>query len=87
MTVTLRSDLERLVQEKIQNGEFDSVTAVLEHALALLTKERTSTTAASPTWAKASPSERAAAFERWAASHSDGPGLPEESVRRDSMYD
>lgn len=87
MTVTLSSDLEKLVQQKIRSGEFESVSAVLEHALALLAKERSSATDASPTWAKASPAERAAAFERWAASHSGGPGLPEEAVHRDSMYD
>jgi hypothetical protein len=33
------------------------------------------------------PEERAAEFRRWAASHEDGPGLPDSAVGRDAIYD
>jgi hypothetical protein len=38
-------------------------------------------------WMTATPSERAADILRWAASHDDGPALPEEATHRDSIYE
>ena len=38
-------------------------------------------------WQKARPQERAADIVQWAASHRNGPGLPDEVVTRESMYD
>ena len=38
-------------------------------------------------WKSASPEERAADILRWAASHPDGPGLPDTAVGRDAIYD
>ena len=40
-----------------------------------------------PFWASASPQERAADLQRWTASHTDEPGLPDEALRRERMYD
>ena len=33
------------------------------------------------------PAEREAEFRRWAASHEDGPGLPDFAIGRDAIYD
>jgi hypothetical protein len=38
-------------------------------------------------WQKANPQERAADILQWAASHRDGPGLPDEAVTRESIYE
>jgi hypothetical protein len=40
-----------------------------------------------PLWATATPQEQAEDFLRWALSHKDGPGLPDEALRRENMYD
>lgn len=40
-----------------------------------------------PFWRRATPEQRAADFLRWAASHTDGAGLSDEAVSRDSIYD
>ena len=33
------------------------------------------------------PAERAAELRRWAATHENGPGLPDSAVGRDAIYD
>jgi hypothetical protein len=38
-------------------------------------------------WQKANPRERAADILQWAASHRHGPGLPDEAVNRENIYD
>jgi hypothetical protein len=38
-------------------------------------------------WQARTPAERAAAIRAWAASHTEGPGLPDEALRRENMYD
>ena len=38
-------------------------------------------------WHHASPKQRAADILQWAAGHRGGPGLPDEAVGRDSIYD
>jgi hypothetical protein len=45
------------------------------------------TEAEEPFWKKATPEERAADILRWAASHIDGPGLPDKAISRDGIYD
>lgn len=40
-----------------------------------------------PFWKTATPEKRAAAFLDWAASHTNGVGLSDEAVSRDSIYD
>jgi len=40
-----------------------------------------------PFWTTASPRERAEDFRRWAMSHADGPGLPDDALRREQLYD
>ena len=40
-----------------------------------------------PFWATASPQERAEDLTRWAAVHTDGPGLPDEALRQEQFFD
>ena len=40
-----------------------------------------------PFWATATGEERARRFREWAESHVAGPGIPDETLRRESMYD
>ena len=42
---------------------------------------------ATPFWATATPEERVADFRQWVASHTDGPNLPAEALRRESIYE
>lgn len=38
-------------------------------------------------WESATPEERAEEFRRWALSHQGGPGLPDEALSREAIYD
>ncbi|MBL8203870.1 MAG: hypothetical protein JNM09_06535 [Blastocatellia bacterium] len=40
-----------------------------------------------PFWMTATPEERAEDFRKWVASHTDGPNLPNEAFRRESIYE
>ena len=40
-----------------------------------------------PFWATATPEERAKAFREWALNHKGGPGLSDEMLRRENMYE
>ena len=40
-----------------------------------------------PFWMTATPEERAGDILQWAKSHTDGPDLPDEATRRESIYD
>ena len=40
-----------------------------------------------PFWATATPEEWVKDFHEWVASHKGGPGLSDEAVSRESMYD
>jgi len=40
-----------------------------------------------PFWATATPEEWVKDFRQWVASHKGGPGLSDEAVSRESMYD
>jgi bifunctional DNA-binding transcriptional regulator/antitoxin component of YhaV-PrlF toxin-antitoxin module len=40
-----------------------------------------------PFWASATPDQRKQAFLEWVANHRQGPGLPDEALRRESFYD
>jgi hypothetical protein len=40
-----------------------------------------------PFWMTAAPGERTEDILRWAASHVDGPGLPDEATHRDGIYE
>lgn len=40
-----------------------------------------------PFWATAAPQEQAESFRQWALGFTDGPGLPDEALRRENMYD
>ena len=40
-----------------------------------------------PFWTTASPQERAEDLLNWATGNPDGPGLPDEALRREHLYD
>ncbi len=40
-----------------------------------------------PFWATASNDQRKHAFQEWVATHDAGPGLPDEALHRDSIYE
>ncbi len=40
-----------------------------------------------PFWKTATPEEWTKRFQQWVDSHTDGPGLPDEATRRESIYD
>lgn len=40
-----------------------------------------------PFWVAATPAQRKQAFLEWAAGHREGPGLPDEALHRDVLYD
>lgn len=40
-----------------------------------------------PFWAAATPEQRKSAFLEWVKRHPAGPGLPDEALRRESLYD
>ena len=40
-----------------------------------------------PFWMTATPAERKDDILLWAASHTDGPGLPDQATHRDSIYE
>ena len=40
-----------------------------------------------PFWATAGPQERAEDLMRWVPRHADGPGLPDDALRREHLYD
>ncbi len=40
-----------------------------------------------PFWETASPEERAKALHEWVAELPEGPGLPDQALHRDSMYE
>jgi hypothetical protein len=44
-------------------------------------------TKAQPFWATATPEERAQDLRRWVASHTEGPGLSDEALSRESIYE
>ena len=46
-----------------------------------------STDTEKPFWATATPKERAEDLRQWVANHKGGPGLSDEAVSRESMYD
>jgi len=40
-----------------------------------------------PFWATATPEEQAEDLRQWVASHKDGPGLSDEALSRESIYE
>ncbi len=40
-----------------------------------------------PLWRDLTPAERVADFKKWMDSITDGPGLPDEALRRENIYD
>ena len=40
-----------------------------------------------PFWATATPEQRKHGFLQWVARHKEGPGLPDEALRREALYD
>ena len=86
MELSLSPVYEKLVDAKVQSGEFESRCAVVEQALRLLESSEQNGKR-TPLWATASPEEQAKAFEEWVAGLPKGPGLTDDAVSRDNIYD
>ncbi|MEX2301110.1 MAG: hypothetical protein WD733_09250 [Bryobacterales bacterium] len=85
MEITLSPDLEKLVQQRVERGEFENVEEIVEFALRRLLSP--SEQMASPP----SPAEKVKAlkdfFDEVDRDPIDAPPLPEEALRRVNLYD
>src|SRR5580692_10782667 len=80
MVIELKPEQERILQEALRQGRFQSVEQALEEAIQSIVPGRNTQPALSP-------AERAAAFRLWAESHPHTtPVLSEEAIRRESIY-
>jgi len=80
MTIQLKPEQERILQEALRQGRFQSVEQALDEALHSIVPSG----GASPTL---SPAERAAAFRSWAGSHPrNTPVLSDKAISRETIY-
>jgi hypothetical protein len=80
MTIELKPEQERILQEALRQGRFQSVEQALDEALHSIAVSSGGSPALSP-------SERAAAYRAWAASHPrTTPVLSDEAISRESIY-
>jgi Arc/MetJ-type ribon-helix-helix transcriptional regulator len=80
MTIELKPEQERILQEALRQGRFQSVEQALDEALHSLAPS-------SEARVVRSPSERAAAFRAWAESHPrTTPVLSDEAISRETIY-
>jgi hypothetical protein len=78
MTIELNPQQERILQEALRQGPFQSVEQALDEALHSIVGGVRS---------ERSPAERAAAFRSWAESHPrNTPLLSEEAISRETIY-
>jgi Arc/MetJ-type ribon-helix-helix transcriptional regulator len=89
MNITLSPKLEKLVEEQVASGAYESAEAVIAEALRLFYEQEQMgrSPRPSPFWTTATPEDRARAFAQWASRHRGGPGLPADALRRENMYD
>jgi hypothetical protein len=92
MTIEIYPEDEEIIKTKLARGDFSSPAQMIHRALAaLFPAEKAQPAAPGPFLnrdrLKATPAERAAAFEGWARSHEYGIVLPEEAVQRESFYE
>ena len=78
-----------LPAEFLGNPEPGTAFEVTLHHDGIITLQRAPAAAGQkPFWEVASPQERADAFVRWVDGHKpEGPGLSDEALRRENMYD
>jgi hypothetical protein len=80
MTIELKPEQERILQEALRQGRFQSVEQALDEALHSIEPSG----AVKPTL---SPAERAAAYRSWAASHPrNTPVLSDQAISRETIY-
>ena len=80
MTIELKPEQARILEEALRQGRFQSVEEAMDEAFHLI---------ASPESAKRalSPAERAAAYRSWAESHPrNTPILSDEAISRETIY-
>jgi hypothetical protein len=80
MTIELKPEQERILQEALRHGRFQSVEQALDEALHSIAPS-------GGVRSTLSPDERAAAFRSWAESHSHNtPVLSDEAISRETIY-
>jgi hypothetical protein len=78
MTIELKPDQERILQDALRQGRFQSLEQALDEALHAIV-----VTGASAL----SPVERAAAYRAWAESHPrTTPALSDDAISRETIY-
>lgn len=78
MTIELKPEQERILQDALRQGRFQSVEQALDEALHSIVVMRGSAL---------SPAERAAAYRAWAESHPrTTPVLSDEAISRETIY-
>ena len=80
MTVELKPEQERILEEALRQGRYRTIEEALEDAISTIADR-------SAAKRPLSPGERAAAFRKWAESHPHStPVLSDEAVSRKSIY-
>lgn len=80
MTIELNREQERILQEALRQGRFQSVEQALDEAIHSIVPS-------GGVGPERSPAERAAAFRSWAESHPlNTPILSEEAISRETIY-
>jgi hypothetical protein len=80
MTIELKPEQERILQEALRQGRFQTVEQALDEALHSIEPSG----AVKPAL---SPAERAAAFRSWAESHPrNAPLLSDQAISRETIY-
>ena len=80
MTIELKPEQERILQEALRKGRFQSIEQALDEALHSIVPSESGR----PTLSSA---ERAAAFRSWAESHPrTTPVLSDEAISRETIY-
>jgi hypothetical protein len=80
MVIELKPEQERILQEALRQGRFQSVEQALEEAIQSIVPGRN-------VRPSLSPAERAAAFRLWAESHPHtAPVLSDDAISRETIY-
>jgi hypothetical protein len=78
LTIELKPEQEQILQQALQEGRFASLEQALDEALLSISSKQTPSL---------TPSEMAAAFRSWAASHSHAtPPISDEAISREAIY-
>ena len=83
MTIEIHQpELEALIRQRMESGEFQSVTELIRRALTSLTPSAPEVRSSNGL----TSDQRAESFRRWAESHRDETVLPDEAMTRASFY-